>query len=119
MIFNGLNLLGACAVGLPYDDTDVDHARLACAADLPHDSSKLMIYAKDARYNRSTEKVVFHLRFLSSIPIAHLKRAYYPEIGDAGRTTMTLLQKHQIWYKTQQCAETRVVKLGWFLFSHR
>ena len=55
---------------------------------------------------------------MSSVPIAHLKRAYYPEIGAAGRTTMNLLQRHKVWYKTQQCAETRVATLGWFLFSH-
>ena len=118
IIFNGLNMLGAHAVGLPYDPAEKDAATLACAADLPQDAADLITYAKDARYNRTSEKVVFHVRFLSSIPIAHLKRAYYPEIGDAGRLTMKLLKQYQVWYKIQQCAETRVAKIGWFLFSH-
>lgn len=104
IVFNGLNLLGAHAVGLPYETTDNDSPHLACAADLPHDPTKLVTYAKDAQFNRSTEKVIFHVRILSLVPIAHLKRAYYPEIGAARRTTMKLLQRHQVWFKTQQCA---------------
>ncbi len=31
---------------------------------------------------------------------------------------MKLLSRHHIWVKAQQCAETRVAKIGWFLQSH-
>ena len=94
VVFNGMNLLGAHAVGLPYDRT-TESPTLSCAADLPHDPTVLLKYAKDARFNGKTERVVFHVRFLSSIPVVHLKRAYYPEIGRVGRLTMSLLK---IWH---------------------
>ena len=112
-----MNLLGAHAVGLPYDRKS-DSPTLACAADLPRDPTQLLKYAKDARFNGKTERVVFHVRFLTSVPVIHLKRAYYPEIGRVGRPTMSLLKKFGIWFTTQPIAETRVAKLGWFLYSH-
>ena len=103
---------------LPYDSRENSHGHLASAVALPHDPEGLQQYAKDLRFNGKTEKIIFHVRFLTSIPVAHLKRAHYPEIGQAGRITMKLLKRHDMWFKAQQCAETRVARLGWFVRSH-
>ena len=113
-----MNVLGVHAVGLQYKASNPSIAPIGCAADLPHDPDELGKYAQDIRFNGKTEKVIFHVRFLSSTPVVHLKRAYYPEIRQVGRASMRLLQKFGIWFKAQQCSETRVAKIGWLLMSH-
>ena len=105
-------------MALPYKNADSDAPILTCAVKLPRDMDSLMKYSKGYRVNGKTERIIFHVRFLSWVPMMHLKWSYYPDIGRVGRLTMDMLKKRKIWFKSQQCAETRVARLGWFLLSH-
>ena len=64
------------------------------------------------------QKYIFYGRLLTSIPMAHLKRHYYPNIGKIGRLTMNLLMHNEYWLTAQQCAETRIARVGCFVRSH-
>ena len=92
---------------------------LACALDLPQDTEEVGKYAKDLRFNSNTEKIVFHVHLWSSIKISDIKKTYFTDpTQPAAKVFMALLKKNEIWFKAQQCAETRVAKIGWFLNSH-
>ena len=119
IVFNCFNMAGAHAEGLPYEDGDIGvKPTLACAADLPDDVKDLGIYAKDIRFNKKTEKIIFHARFRSSMKITELKKTNQTKHAHAKRALLGLIKRNKIWIGSQQCAETRVVKIGWFLLSH-